>query len=139
MKINLQVVTPEKLAFEGEAEQVSVPTKNGQITILPKHIALVSTIKSGALFIRNGQKEVLMAVYGGFVEVRKNQVLIMTNLAERVEEIDEEKAELARQEAQRRLREKDQLSDVAFADATAALEKSLLRLKVAKRKYTRHL
>lgn len=134
MKIDLQVVTPERIAFEGEIDQISLPTKDGQITILPKHISLVSTIKHGELIIRNDKKEILMAVYGGFVEVRKNQVRVMTDIAERLDEIDEKKAEEAREEAKRRLKEKDQMSDVAFADTVTLLEKSLARLKVVKRK-----
>lgn len=134
MKIDLQVVTPEKIAFTGEIDQISLPTKNGQITILPKHISLVSTIKHGELIIKNGTEEILMAVYGGFVEVRKNQVRVMTDIAERVDEIDEEKAKQARDEAQRRLKSKDQMSDVAFADTVAILEQSLTRIKVARRK-----
>ncbi len=137
MKIDLQIVTPEKIAFQGEADQVSLPTKNGQITILPKHISLVSTIKHGELIIKNEGEEVLMAVYGGFVEIRKNQVRVMTDIAERVDEIDEEKVERARQEAQRRLQEKDQMSDIAFADATTLLEKSLTMLKIARKRKQR--
>lgn len=134
MKIDLQVVTPERIAFEGEIDQISLPTKDGQITILPKHISLVSTIKHGELIIKNDKEEILMAVYGGFVEVRKNQVRVMTDIAERLDEIDEKKAEEAREEAKRRLKDKDQMSDVAFADTVTLLEKSLARLKVAKRK-----
>lgn len=134
MKIELQVVTPEKIAFQGEIDQISLPTENGQITILPKHLSLVSTIKHGELIIKNGNKNILMAVYGGFIEVRKNQVRVMTDIAERMDEIDAEKAERARQEAERRLREKDRMDDVAFADTVAALEKSLARLKVARKK-----
>jgi F-type H+-transporting ATPase subunit epsilon len=133
MKIDLQVVTPEKIAFEGEIDRISLPTKHGQITILPKHISLVSTIKSGDLIIENDKKETLMAVYGGFVEVRKNQVRVMTDVAERIEELDEEKIQQARDEAQRRLKEKDQMNDVEFADAVRQLEKSLALLKAAKK------
>lgn len=133
MKIDLQVVTPEKIAFEGEADQISLPTDHGQITILPKHISLVSTIKSGELIIKNGKEEVLMAVYGGFVEVRKNQVRVMTDVAERIEEIDEEKVQKARDEAQRKLKEKDKLDDIDFADAVRQLEKSLSLLRTAKK------
>jgi F-type H+-transporting ATPase subunit epsilon len=133
MKIDLQVVTPEKIAFEGKIDRISLPTEHGQITILPKHISLVSTIKSGELIIEDDKKETLMAVYGGFVEVRKNQVRVMTDIAERIEEIDEEKMQKARDEAQRRLKEKDQLSDIEFADAVRQLEKSLALLKAAKK------
>ncbi|MFA7169820.1 MAG: ATP synthase F1 subunit epsilon [Candidatus Paceibacterota bacterium] len=139
MRIDLQIVTPEKIAFNGEIDQISLPTKNGQITILPKHISLVSTIKHGELIIKDGKNEILMAVYGGFVEVRKNQVRVMTDIAERIEEINIEKAEEARKEAQKRLQEKDRMSDVAFADTVAILEKSLARIKVARRKHNRQL
>jgi len=131
MKIDLQVVTPEKIAFKGEINQISLPTKNGQITILPNHISLVSTIEGGELIIKNDKEETLLAVYSGFVEVRKNQVRVMTDVAQRVDEIDEEKAQKARDEAQKRLTQKDQMSDVDFADALRQLEKSLALLKVA--------
>lgn len=135
MKIDLQIITPEKVAYQGEADAVSVPTQQGEITILPKHMSLVSTMKHGALVIKNEGKETVLAVYKGFVEIRKNQVLIMTDIAERVDEIDAEKAEQARQEAQRRLLEKDKMDDIAFADTVAALEKSLARLKATRRKH----
>lgn len=135
MKIDLQIITPEKVAYQGEADAVSVPTQQGEITILPKHMSLVSTMKHGALVIKNEGKETVLAVYKGFVEIRKNQVLIMTDIAERVDEIDAEKAEQARQEAQRRLLEKDKMDDIAFADTVSALEKSLARLKATRRKH----
>lgn len=134
MKIDLQVVTPDKLAFKGDADKISLPTDNGQITILPKHISLVSTIKHGKLSIVSGGEEISMLVYGGFVEVKNNRVRVMTEIAERADEIDEEKAEKAKQEAQRLLKEKANLDDVAFANATVMLEKSILELKAVKRR-----
>ena len=135
-KINLQILTPEKVACQDKVDQVSVPTKDGEITILPNHIPLVSLMAAGELVIKNNSKEIPMAVWGGFVEVRSDEVVIMTDVAERVEEIDEKKAEEARQKAEDTLKEKDRLSDVAFADASAILEKSLTRLRVVK-KYRR--
>ena len=137
MKINLQVLTPEKIACEGKVDQVSVPTKEGEITIMPNHLPLVSLMTHGELLIKNDSKEIPMAVWGGFIEVRPDsEVIIMTDVAERIEEIDEQKAEEARQRAEDTLKEKDRLSDVAFADASAILEKSLTRLKIVK-KYRR--
>ena len=135
-KINLQILTPEKVACQDKVDQVSVPTKDGEITILPNHIPLVSLMAAGELVIKNDSKEIPMAVWGGFVEVRPDEVIIMTDVAERVEEIDEQKAEEARQKAEDTLKEKDRLSDVAFADASAILEKSLTRLRIVK-KYKR--
>jgi len=138
MKFNLQIITPEKVAYKGEADQVTLPTRDGEITILANHIPLISAMKHGELIIKNNGEEVPMAVCNGFIEVKKNNVTIMTDIAERVEEIDERKAEEARKKAEQLLKEKDRLSDVAFADAAAAMERSLARLKVARRRRIRN-
>lgn len=111
-----------------------MPTREGEITVMANHIPLISTMKHGELVIKNGKEEISMAVCNGFIEVKKNCVMIMTDIAERVEEIDEEKAKEAREKARALLKEKDRISDVAFVDATAILEKSLARIKVARKK-----
>ncbi len=136
-KINLRVITPEKVAYQGEADGVTIPTKSGEITVLANHIPIISTMKHGELVIRNGKEEIFMAVYNGFIEVKKNCVIVMTDIAERISEIDEEKAREAKEKAKKLLAEKDRLSDVVFADTTAMLEKSLARIKVARRKRRR--
>ena len=134
MKIDLKVITPEKIAYKGEVDQVTLPTQDGEITVLANHIPLISTMKHGELIVKNNGDIIPMAVRGGFVEVKGNSITIMTDIAERIEEIDEKKAEEARQRAQKLLEDKDKLSDVTFAEATATLEQSLARLKVLKRK-----
>ncbi len=136
-KINLRIITPEKVAYRAEADQVSLPTKDGEITIMANHIPLISVMKHGELVIKNNNEEIPMAVCNGFIEIKKNRVTIMTDIAERVEEIDEQKAKEAREKAKDLLKEKDRLSDVAFADATALLEKSFARLKVARKRKRR--
>ncbi len=137
LKINLQIITPEKVAYKDKADQITLPTEDGEITIMANHIPLISTMKHGELVIKNDGKEIPMAVCNGFVEVRGNRVVIMTDIAERVEEIDEQKAEEAKKRAKELLAEKDRMSDVAFADATALLEKSLARIRVARRRKRR--
>ena len=134
MKINLQIITPEKTAYEGKIDQVTLPTADGEITILANHIPLISTMKHGELTIKNGGEEIPMAVCNGFIEVKKNRIIVMTDIAERAEDIDEQKAQEAKKRAQESLKEKDRMSDVAFADVTATLERSLARIKVARRK-----
>ncbi len=134
VKINLQIITPEKIAYEGEVEQVTLPTTDGEITILANHIPLISTVKHGELTIKNEGEKIQMAVYNGFIEVKKNSIIIMTDIAERAEDIDEKRAQEAKKRAEKSLEEKDRMSDVAFADVTAALERSLVRIKVARRK-----
>lgn len=136
-KINLQIITPEKIAYKDKADQITLPTGDGEITILANHIPLISTMKHGELVIKNDGKEIPMAVCNGFIEVRRNCIIIMTDIAERVEEIDEQKAEEAKKKAKELLTEKDRMSDVAFADATALLEKSLARIRVARRRKRR--
>ena len=136
-KINLQIITPEKIAYKDKADQITLPTGDGEITILANHIPLISTMKHGELVIKNEGKEIPMAVCNGFIEVRRNCIIIMTDIAERVEEIDEKKAEEAKEKAKDLLKEKDRMSDVAFADATALLEKSLARIRVARRRKRR--
>lgn len=134
MKFNIQIITPEKVAYQGEADQVTLPTHDGEITVLANHIPLISSMKHGELVIKNDGKEIFLAVCNGFIEVKNNKVIIMTDIADRIAEIDEKKAEEAKRKAEDLLKEKDKLSDVAFADATAILEKSMARLKVARRK-----
>lgn len=133
-KINLRVITPEKIAYKDKADQITLPTEDGEITVMANHIPLISTMKHGELIIKNDGKEIPMAVCNGFIEVRKNCIIIMTDIAERVEEIDEQLAKEAKKKAQDLLKEKDRISDVAFADATALLEKSLARIRVARRR-----
>ncbi len=133
-KINLQIITPEKIAYKDKADQITLPTGDGEITVMANHIPLISTMKHGELVIKNDGKEIPMAVCNGFIEVRGNCIIIMSDIAERVEEIDEQKAKEAKKRAQDLLKEKDRLSDVAFADATAILEKSLARIRVARKR-----
>jgi len=76
MNIKFKIATPEKVVYENEIEQVSVPTMDGEITILPNHIPLVSVLKAGELRIKDKNGEQIMAVSGGFLEMRGNNELI---------------------------------------------------------------
>jgi F-type H+-transporting ATPase subunit epsilon len=132
--IKLKIVTPEKILFSDRVGQVSISTVMGQVTILPNHIPLVSQLSPGEVVIKNnGKEEGLMAVSGGFVEVLPDQVVILADTAERAEDIDEARAEEARQKAEEILKTK--VADAEqFAVFTAQIEKEMARLKVA-RKY----
>ena len=133
-EINLKIVTPERIVFSEKISQVSLSTTTGQITILPQHIPLVSQLTAGEISVKyNGNEEDLMAISGGFVEVLPDQVVVLVDTAERAEEIDEQKAEQARQRAEEILKTKV-VDAKEFAFLTAQIEKELFRLKVA-RKY----
>lgn len=132
-QIKLKIVTPEKILFEDTVSQISVSTVLGEITILPNHIPLVSQLASGEIVIKTEQgKEDLMAVSGGFIEVLPDQVVILADTAERAEDIDEARAEEARQKAEEILKTK--VADAeGFAMFTAKIEKELARLKVVRK------
>lgn len=136
-QIKLKIVTPEKILFEDIVSQVSVSTIMGEITILPNHIPLVSQLSSGEIVIKTEQgKEDLMAISGGFIEVLPDQVVILADTAERAEDIDEARAEEARQKAEEILKTK--VADAeGFAMFTAKIEKELARLKVARKHKTK--
>ncbi|MFA5126725.1 MAG: ATP synthase F1 subunit epsilon [Patescibacteria group bacterium] len=136
--IKLKIVTPERVLYEDTVDQLSVSTTTGQLTILPHHLPLVSQLAPGELIIKKGNKvEDLMAISGGLLEVLPDQVVVLADTAERASEIDEQRAEAARIRAQELLQTKVMDAE-QFAYFSAALEKELARLRVAKKyKHTR--
>ncbi|MFA6307791.1 MAG: ATP synthase F1 subunit epsilon [Patescibacteria group bacterium] len=132
--LKLKIVTPEKILFEEKVLQVSISTLMGEITILPNHIPLVSQLTAGEIVVKTVKgEEHLMAISGGFVEILPEQIVILADTAERAEDIDEERAEQARKNAEEILKTK--IADTeAFAMFSAKIEKELARLKVS-RKY----
>jgi len=134
-QIAFKIITPEKVVYEDTIDALTIDTKDGEITVLPDHMPLVSVLKSGAMQIRKGGEAISMAVLGGFLEVRKgSEVVVLADSAERAEEIDIAKAEEARQRAEDLMRQKvARQDDVEYARVAAALEKELARLRVARR------
>ncbi|MEW6611048.1 MAG: ATP synthase F1 subunit epsilon [Patescibacteria group bacterium] len=132
--INFKIVTPERIVYEDEVDSVTLPTIMGEITILPHHIPLVSTVASGELVVRKGNEAHPMAISGGFVEVREgSSVTVLADTAERVHEIDEARAEEAKERARKVLAER-QAEDIDYTALATKIEKELARLRVA-RKY----
>ncbi|MBU0646134.1 ATP synthase F1 subunit epsilon [Patescibacteria group bacterium] len=136
-KISLKIVTPEKVVFEDAGvDSVSTMTQSGEVTILPGHIPMVSNLQPGEARYKKDGEEFLLAHSTGFLEVRGgNQVVILADTAERVEELELEKIEAAKEQARRILTEKRNIDEVAFADASAMMERELARERVAKKKY----
>lgn len=131
--IVFEITTPERTVLRSEVDQVSLPTPQGEITILPHHIPVVSQLVAGDVALKIANEETHIAVSGGFVEVRAgNQVVVLADTAERAEEIDIARAEEARAKAKAAMEQYRQ-DDRQFADAAALLQKSLVRLRVAKR------
>jgi len=134
--IEFKIVTPERVVYQETVDQVSLPTKEGEITILPHHVALVTVLKAGEVIVKKGVAQTSLAIFGGFVQVKNNEVVVLTENAERAEEIDEARAEAARARAQQLMAEAKSRDDVDYSRLVSKLERELTRLKVArKRKY----
>jgi len=138
MKIKFKIATPERVVYEDEIDQITLPTKMGEITVLPHHLPLVSALQPGEILLKKDGQEVPMAVSGGFVELHDNELVILADTAERMEEIDEQRAELARARVQELLADRQSAEAVDFTALAAKMEKELARLKVV-RKYKHHL
>ncbi len=133
MPIQLEIVTPERLAFSDQVDSVVVPGAEGELGVLPHHAPLVSTLGVGELRIRKGGSEESFAIVGGFLQVRPDKVVVMAETADLAAEIDLERAEEARREAERTL-EGGYEEGADLAAARAALQQALLRIRVAERR-----
>ena len=136
MPLTVQIVTPERIVFSEEnVDSVTLPSAEGELTILPRHAALMTTLLPGALTLRRGGEETDIALSGGFLEVRDNKVVILADTAERSDELDQERAELARRRAADRVATQEDALDIARA--VAALDRATARLKVIERRRRR--
>ena len=143
-QLKLKIITPERLILEEMAEQVSLPTALGEITILPDHIPLITGLTSGEVVAVIGGEPAPMAVVGGFVEVKKNEqggteVAILADFAENLSEISDEKIEQAKARAEELKKQMENKEIVDFEHFETELERSLTRVKIAdkwrKKKY----
>lgn len=127
---HLEIVTPRRVAFKGEVENVSVPGVVGGFQVLYSHAPLLSSLEIGELkFTEANGTECHYATSGGFAEVRDNKVVLLVETAERTDEIDKERAKTARDRAKTRIKERKPKTD--FQRAQFALKRALNRLKIA--------
>src|SRR3989304_8842026 len=131
--MQIEIVTPEKVAYSEEADQVTLPTADGEITVLPGHVSLVTQLLPGELTLKKGSQNIVLASGGGFAEITGKKVAVVTDLAQRPEEIDERAAEEARRRAEEALTERERLSEEEFAVTAANLQKALAQLRIKRR------
>lgn len=128
----VEVISPERVFYEGDAQMLELTTSEGEIGVLPGHIPLTTIIVPGVLRImeEGGKKEA--ALHEGFMEVLPDRVTILAEACEWPDEIDINRANEAKIRAERRLKNGD--SSVNLVRAEMALHKSLLRLQMAEKK-----
>ena len=135
MPLLLEIVTPERLAYSDIVDAVNLPGIEGELGVLPHHAPLVSMLGVGELRIRKGGAEESFAIVGGFLQVRPDRVVVMAETADLASDIDLEKAQEARREAERTLEGAAQTDAVDLAAARASLQQALLRIRVAERRH----
>ena len=129
--LTVSVVTPDGQVLEDDYEMLSCKAESGELGILPGHIPLVSPLTINAVRLKRGNEEDLVAVNGGFLEVRPDKATILAQSAERADDIDVDRAERAKERAAQLLESNNQ--DIDVQRAKLALNRAMNRLGVAKR------
>jgi len=132
--IKVSVVTPDGPVYESDVEMVSTKAQSGELGILPGHIPMVAPLQIGAVRLKTDGKTELVAVSGGFLEVRPEQVTILAQSAEQSDEIDIDRAIRAKERAEKRLQVQKQ-DNVDFKRAELALQRALNRINVSERHF----
>lgn len=129
--IKLQIITPEKTVFSQEVDQITLTTQAGEITILPRHIPLVTILQAGELRYKKDAQEFALAVSGGFAEVRSGEeVVILADSADYAHEIDLAKTTEAHERARKLMQEKRQYDEVEYVTLQANLKKELNKIRI---------
>lgn len=126
--MKLQIATPKKLALDMEVESITVPSSDGELTILPKHANLLSLLTEGIITIRTEKQEQFMAIGGGYLETDGKTIHILVSRAYNQDEIDEAMTERALENAKKILH--DTKDRTEREDANALLRRSTVDLKL---------
>jgi len=129
MPIRCEIVSQDRMIFEGEADMVVVPGSLGEMGILPGHAPLLSTLQLGLIHVKSGDQEEVFTVTGGFVEVQPDIVTVLADAAENIEEIDIKRAEEAMERASRLLAADKPTDPETYQRIQTALQRSNLRLQ----------
>lgn len=129
----LEIITPERMVFNGRVDLVNIPGSEGQFTVLKGHAPLLSSVEIGELYFSRGQNRFHYAINKGFAHVLNNRVTLLVETAERADEIDVKRALAAKQRAEAAIGGVSR-DDYEFQKLQAALMRAITRLKIAERK-----
>jgi F-type H+-transporting ATPase subunit epsilon len=134
--LRLEVITPERVVYTDDVDMVIAPATDGYVGILPHHAPLLTTLGPGEFRVKKGGVEEVLAVFGGFMDVRGDRVVVLTEDAEHAEDIDAKQAQDARDRAQQALAA-GPMSAADEARARASLQRALVRIRVSERRRRR--
>lgn len=135
-QFKFKIITPERLVLEDMVDQVSIPTKEGEITILYGHLPIIASLTKGEILAKSFGEDIPFLVVGGFVEVKNNEqgeteVAVLADFAEHVSEINEEIIKQAHDKSENLRKQMEDKSHVDFEHFETELERSLSRIKIA--------
>ena len=133
MPIRCEIVSQDRMVYEGEVDTMIAPGELGEMGILPNHAPLLSTLRFGILTVRTQGVEDHFAIAGGVIEVQPDIITVLADSAENVREIDVARAETARKKAQEMLEKGPPPDTDSYLKMEAALKRSNLRLEAARR------
>ena len=133
MPIRCEIVSQDRIVFQGDVDICVIPGADGVMGILPHHAPLLTVLKFGVITVRTKSTEEFFTVAGGVVEVQPDQITILADAAENVQEIDIQRAEAARKNAEDALSRAVPQDTDAYLGLQAALRRSTLRIDAARR------
>ena len=129
MNLTLEIITPEKVVYKDDVDEVVAPTINGEIAILPSHVDLLTQVSPGELIVKKGSSQQYLAITGGFLEVSDNKISILADYAIKAQDIEVARAQEAKRRAEKLMEEKTSENDLKIAQGE--MIKAILELKVA--------
>jgi F-type H+-transporting ATPase subunit epsilon len=135
-KLSVEIVTGERVVYtETDVDMVVAPGVDGSLGILPRHAPLITLLANGELRIKKGGQEQSIVVFGGYLEVTPEKVIVLADAAERAEEIDLDRAQAARRSAEELKARRE--SGVDLAEAELSMRRAAVRLRVGQRRSSR--
>ena len=133
-KLHLVITTPLRTVYDSEVDQLTVTTSAGELTILPDHVPIVTTLEVGQAMVKKDGHEIYHAIDGGILEVRhNNELVILSDRSENASDIDITRAEEALDRARKFIEEEREHEDVDYARVERDIAKELNRVKLAKK------
>lgn len=132
-ELKVEIVTPAKIAFEGNVKSITIPGTKGNFQVLYNHAPLISSFEVGLIKIQDSEESNnKYATSGGTVEVANNKVIVLAETFESKESIDVARAEAAKERAKKRIKKESEEKDIDIARAEYALKRAINRLKLVK-------
>ena len=133
MPLSIEILTPNRMLLQDEADELNLPAAEGYLGILPGHVALLANLGLGEIMLRKDGQPRFLTVFRGYMEVSDDKVTVLAEVAEDMAEVDAHRASAARDRALERLNSRD-AGVVDFDRASAALQRALVRLQVSGRR-----